>query len=92
MRARKANIIFNIWGLLKFDDNRIHNLIAFFWFFHVHLMQGGREQIIQFYQLYLTQTSTVMNNCIQASLLTWKRVVKVRKKSFIMIRIDFNQI
>lgn len=33
MHARKANIIFNIWGLLKFDDNKIHNLIAFFWFF-----------------------------------------------------------
>lgn len=92
MCARKANIIFNIWGLLKFDDNRIHNLIAFFWFFHVHLMQGGREQIIQFYQLYLIQTSTVMNNCIQASSLTWKRVVKVRKKGFIRIRIDFNSI
>lgn len=27
---RKANIIFNIWGLLKFDDNKIHNLIVFF--------------------------------------------------------------
>jgi hypothetical protein len=60
-------------------------------------LQDDRVPIIQFYQLYLIQTSTVMNRLIQASLLTWKRVVKVKRlrkhyfdfQTFYKLFIDF---
>jgi hypothetical protein len=79
--TRKANIVFNIWGLLKFDDNKIHNLIAFLFAplsISISLSPLRWKILLNLFWLFCRTTGNWLSNlicCALHKLLLWWAVV-----------------